>query len=108
MEVGEFVMRVVVKAAEVEEGEPKQVCVPGRGPIAIYLAEGAYFATDDTCSHGDASLSDGLLEGFVIECPFHAGTFDIRDGRAIGYPATEDMKTYAVRREGDDLIVELT
>jgi nitrite reductase/ring-hydroxylating ferredoxin subunit len=100
-------MDIVVKASEVSEDEPKQVCVPGRGPIAIYLAEGGYYATDDTCTHGEASLAEGQLDGFKIECPFHAGFFDIRTGEALGYPVTENVRTYPVTVQGDTLIIQL-
>jgi nitrite reductase/ring-hydroxylating ferredoxin subunit len=100
-------MRIAIDPAEVTDGEPKQICIPGRGPIAVYMVDGAYFATDDTCTHGDASLADGLQEGFVIECPFHSGTFDIRTGKALTSPVSEDVRAYEVTQEGGKLIVHL-
>lgn len=100
-------VRIAIDPADVVEGEPKQLCVVGRGPIAIYKVDGEYFATEDTCTHGDASLADGLQEGFVIECPFHSGTFDIRTGKALTSPVSEDLRTYRVTLEGGELIVYL-
>jgi nitrite reductase/ring-hydroxylating ferredoxin subunit len=68
---------------------------------------GKFFVTDDTCTHGQASLCDGFLEGTVVECPFHAGTFEVSTGEALSYPATDPVKTYAVRIDGDDVVVDL-
>jgi nitrite reductase/ring-hydroxylating ferredoxin subunit len=76
-------------------------------PLALYEVGGACFVTLDRCTHAAARLSDGYLEGFLIECPLHQGLFDIRTGEAKGPPCTEPVRTFAVRREGDDLLVSL-
>ena len=49
-------------------------------PLAVFNAGGELFAIDDTCTHQDASLSDGWLEGCLIGCPLHASSFDLRSG----------------------------
>ncbi len=54
--------------------------------LAVYQVEGEFFVTDDHCTHGPGSLSEGLLDGHIIECDFHGGKFDIRDG-AVAAPA---------------------
>jgi len=89
-------MEVRCDAAEVPEGHSKQIIVEGRAPIAIYRVEGNFYATDDICTHGEASLCDGWLEGAIVECPFHAGKFDVRTGEAIEYPAVIPLRTYPV------------
>jgi nitrite reductase/ring-hydroxylating ferredoxin subunit len=76
-------------------------------PLAVYEVSGACFVTSDLCTHAQASLSEGYLEGFLIECPLHQGLFDVRTGEAKGPPCTEPLRTYAVRREGEDLLVNL-
>jgi len=76
-------------------------------PIAVYEVGGACFVTLDRCTHADARLSEGYLEGFLIECPVHQGVFDIRTGEAMRPPCTEPVRTLAVRREGEDLLVSL-
>lgn len=68
--------------------------------IAIYLVQGEVFATDNVCTHGQADLCDGFLEGHEIECPFHQGRFDVRTGQAVAAPATEALATYPARRQG--------
>ncbi len=75
--------------------------------LALYKVEGAVFATDNICTHGHARLCDGFLEGHEIECPLHQGKFDIRDGRALCAPLSEDIKTYPVKIEGNRVFVAL-
>jgi|TARA_R110002020_G_scaffold29728_8_gene93790 nitrite reductase/ring-hydroxylating ferredoxin subunit len=79
-----------------------QVNVPGREPLAVYNLDGEYFVTADTCTHGEASLSDGeLLSDGTIECPFHGGSFDVRSGRPCKYPCSIAIATYEVEiRDG--------
>jgi len=67
--------------------------------IAFYEVEGEVFATDNTCTHGAARLSDGFLEGREIECPLHQGRFDVCTGKAQCAPLTDDIKTYPVKIE---------
>jgi naphthalene 1,2-dioxygenase ferredoxin component len=76
--------------------------------IALYGVESTYYATLDQCTHGQARLSDGYLEGFLIECPLHQGLFDIRTGEVKGPPCTKPLPTLAVRRDGEDLLVDLS
>ncbi|WP_343590548.1 non-heme iron oxygenase ferredoxin subunit [Paracidovorax wautersii] len=74
------------------------VTVAGRD-VALYTVEGEVFATDNLCTHGNARLCDGFLEGHEIECPLHQGRFDVRDGRALCAPLTEALRSYPVRIE---------
>ena len=76
-------------------------------PLAVYEVSGVCFVTLDRCTHARARLSEGYLEGFLIECPLHQGLFDIRTGEAKGLPCTEPLRTFEVRREGEDLLVSL-
>jgi len=66
-------------------------------PIAVYWVDGQFFATTDQCSHGQASLSEGYLEGPVIECPLHQGQFDVRTGEPLRAPCTVAIRCYPVR-----------
>jgi naphthalene 1,2-dioxygenase system ferredoxin subunit len=81
---------------DLAEGEPLGAEVAGRS-IALYDIDGNLFATDNICTHAYARLSDGWLDGEVIECPLHAARFDVRTGKVLDPPATEDLKTYPVR-----------
>ena len=75
--------------------------------IALYQVDGEIFATDNICTHGNARLCDGFLEGHEIECPLHQGKFDIRNGKAMCAPLTEDIRTYPVKIEGGRVFVEI-
>lgn len=82
------------------------VDVAGRD-IAIYTVDDTTYATDNRCTHGDAQLCVGFLEGFEIECPLHQGKFDIRTGQATCEPATEPLRTYPIRIDGGRVFVKL-
>jgi naphthalene 1,2-dioxygenase system ferredoxin subunit len=75
--------------------------------FALYQVDGEIYATDNICTHGNARLCDGFLEGHEIECPLHQGKFDIRNGKAMCAPLTEDVKTYPVKIEGSRVFVEV-
>jgi naphthalene 1,2-dioxygenase system ferredoxin subunit len=75
------------------------VTVAGR-VVAVYASGDAVYATDNVCTHGQARLCDGFLEGHEIECPLHQGKFDIRNGQPTCEPATEPLRSYPVRVEG--------
>ena len=98
-----------VKAADrsaLNDGEVIGVIVNGR-EIALYETDGEIFATDDICTHAYAKLSDGWMEKGEIECPLHAGRFEIKTGKATAPPCIDDIKTYPVRVEGDAIQVKL-
>ncbi len=75
--------------------------------IALYDLDGDICATDDICTHAYAKLSDGWLDNGEIECPLHAGRFDVKTGKATAPPCVDDVKTYAVRIVGDEIQVKL-
>ena len=86
-----------ILASEMEDDSVRQVPVEGRDPVALYRLDGALYATDDVCTHGQAFLSEGDIEDGGIVCPFHEGVFDIRSGEATGPPCVSPIRTYPVR-----------
>jgi 3-phenylpropionate/trans-cinnamate dioxygenase ferredoxin component len=72
------------------------VRVHGDVPIAVFNVDGTLYAIDDTCTHQDASLADGWLEGCQVECPLHAACFDLRTGVPSGPPAKRPVRTHEV------------
>lgn len=101
MSSGELSWVRAARRADLAEGEAIGVEVAGR-QIALYDCDGSLYATDNICTHAYARLSDGWLTGTAIECPLHAARFDVRTGKVLDPPATEDLKTYPVRvRDGD-------
>jgi naphthalene 1,2-dioxygenase ferredoxin component len=80
--------------------------VAGRD-IAFYSVGDDVFATDNTCTHGQARLCDGFLDGHEIECPLHQGKFDVRDGRPTCSPVTQALRSYPVKIEGSRVFVQI-
>ena len=85
--------------------EPRRVCVSGLGPVAVFRTDDGIFALADQCSHGDASLADGWLEGHEIECPAHGGRFDIRTGDFLCWPLNEPVASYPVTVENEKVFL---
>ncbi len=92
-------------ADELGPNEIRQVFIDGRAPIAVYNLDGDFFATDDTCTHGEASLAEGDIEDGEIICPFHMGAFDIRTGEATAPPCVSPIRSYPVRVEDGTVYV---
>ena len=82
-------------------------CDVNGNKIAIYNTPKGFFATDLMCTHEAQSLEDGLVIDCVIECPLHGGRFDVCTGKALSAPVYEDLKTYPVKIEGNDVFVDL-
>jgi 3-phenylpropionate/trans-cinnamate dioxygenase ferredoxin component len=78
-------------------------------PIALYRLNDGYYATEDTCSHAQASLAAGDidLEECTVECPYHASLFDIRTGQVLALPASKPIKTYPVKVVDDEVFVDV-
>jgi nitrite reductase/ring-hydroxylating ferredoxin subunit len=77
-------------------------------PIAIFNVDGELFAIDDTCTHQDASLADGWLDGHTVECPLHASCFDLRTGKPNGPPAKRPLRTYPVLVQDGMIYVQVS
>ena len=73
--------------------------------VAVFNIGGSFFVTDDACTHGPGSLSEGCIEDGVIECDFHNGAFDIRTGEVVAAPCVIPLRTYAVSVIGDSVYI---
>jgi len=84
-------------AEDLPEGEICSATLPDGTDIAVYNVDGAFYATADRCTHGEASLSeDGILDGKEVECSWHFGTFDVTTGEPCAMPCTVPLRTYSV------------
>ena len=95
----------VARTRDIAPGELLRVEVAGR-LVCLANVDGVMYAVDDECTHIGGALSDGELEGCVLTCPVHLARFDVRDGRVLRGPAREDVRTHAVRVEGEDVLIE--
>ncbi len=78
----------------VEPGTGRRVTVGGRA-LAVFNVDGTFHVTDDTCTHGFASLSEGSLRGQVIVCPWHGGAFDLCTGLPAAPPCVDPLTVHA-------------
>ena len=91
---------------QMAEGKPVLLEKGGKS-ICVARVGNEVFAVADTCSHSDASLSEGDVTGFKIECWLHGAEFDLRTGEALIPPAVAPVKTYPVTIDGDSVTVEM-
>ncbi|MEO8134225.1 MAG: non-heme iron oxygenase ferredoxin subunit [Betaproteobacteria bacterium] len=96
-----------VKVAELEGLQPGSMQRVKIGEHRILLANvgGRIHAADDTCTHEDASLSTGSLDGEWVKCPLHGSRFNVRTGQVVDEPAEANLRTYAVRVEDGSICV---
>ena len=89
---------------DVAPGEALKVETAGL-TLAVYNVDGVFYVTDDCCTHGPGSLSEGFLDGEVIECNFHQGCFNVRTGEVVAPPCIVPIKTYPVSLENGTVYI---
>jgi len=94
------------KVSDVEIGGTRKV-ETGDLVLAVYNVDGEIFVTDDHCTHGPGSLSEGILEDDIIECNFHGGQFNVRTGEVVLPPCMEPVKTYKVTVEDGVVFIDV-
>ena len=97
----------VAKTDEIVPGQGKMIEVGDNKKIALFNVEGSFYAIDDTCTHRGGPLSEGVLEGKQVTCPWHGATYDVTTGEVLGPPAPQGVARYNVRVEGSDIEVEV-
>ena len=90
---------------EVEPGQAIRVETAGL-PLAVYNVDGRFYVTDDQCTHGPGLLSEGFLDGEVIECNFHQGCFNVRTGAVVAPPCIVPIKTYPASVENGMVYIQ--
>lgn len=100
---------VAMDEADLPENTMASVTI-GEHEIALYhLSGGDVCATSNICTHGMALLTEGWLdEDGIVECPLHAGCFDVRTGAGQGAPIDEDLKTYPTLLRNGQVLVRLS
>jgi 3-phenylpropionate/trans-cinnamate dioxygenase ferredoxin subunit len=85
-------------------GKPVAIDVNGV-PVCVARVGDEVFAVEDTCTHAEASLSEGEINGTKIECWLHGAEFDLRTGEALTPPATSALKTFKVELNGNQVVI---
>jgi nitrite reductase/ring-hydroxylating ferredoxin subunit len=86
----------VLTLAEIPQGSMQARVLEGREIVICHTREGV-FALDNVCTHAHARMCEGRLRATRLVCPLHGASFDIRDGRVLGPPATVALPTHPVR-----------
>jgi len=94
------------KVEDVGVGEVRKIEAGGL-TLAVYNLDGAFYVTDDACTHGPGSLSEGFVDGDTIECNFHQGVFNIRTGECVRPPCMIPVRTYRTVVEHGLVYVEV-
>ncbi len=93
------------KTADLAPGTSKLVEVADL-TLAVFNIEGQFYVTQNLCTHGPGSMSEGFIEGDVIECDFHGGKFHIPTGKPVAPPCTEGLKTWAVEIVNGEVCID--
>ena len=96
---------VLCSAADVAPGSAIKVEEAGL-ELAVFNVDGTFYVTDDHCTHGPGSLSEGFLDGEIIECNFHQGQFNVRTGEVVLPPCIDPVKTYPASVRDGKVIIE--
>jgi nitrite reductase (NADH) small subunit/3-phenylpropionate/trans-cinnamate dioxygenase ferredoxin subunit len=96
----------VAETGEVAPGTGKVVEAEGIS-LALFNVAGTFHALDNTCPHEGGPLGEGELAGEVVICPWHNTAFKVTTGEALGPLTDEGMRTFPVKVQGDDVLVEL-
>lgn len=92
----------VARLADLAEGKVHVYPLPSGRRLALLRRQGEVFAFSDHCTHEEASLAEGFLDGYAVECPRHGSSFDVRTGKVLSLPAERDLPIYPVQvREGE-------
>ena len=102
-------MSKLVKIAETKElapGTGKVVAAEGHS-LALFNVAGTFYAIDNTCTHMGGPLGEGELAGEVVTCPWHGAQFNVKTGEVLAPPAPTGVRSYPVKVQGNDVLVEL-
>ncbi|HEX9094686.1 MAG TPA: DUF2231 domain-containing protein [Candidatus Dormibacteraeota bacterium] len=77
----------------------------GDTPILLYKRGDTICAISETCSHAGGPLSEGELDGNLVQCPWHASRFDVCTGQVRGGPATISQVRYETRIQNGQIEV---
>jgi nitrite reductase/ring-hydroxylating ferredoxin subunit len=102
----ESIVRVCAQA-DVAPGSVQAFEV-GAKRLAVYNLAGTFYVTDDECTHAAASLADGMIDGDVIECCMHMGSFHIPTGKVVEPPCEVPLRTYQVVLKDDGVFADLS
>ena len=102
-------MTKTVKVAQTSDLAPgaSKVVQADDHSIALFNVEGAFYAIDNACTHRGGSLGEGALSGDTVECPLHGAHFNVKTGAVTNPPARAGVRSFPIKIEGTDVLVEV-
>jgi nitrite reductase/ring-hydroxylating ferredoxin subunit len=95
----------VAQRGEIKENSGKELYINGTR-IALFYANGKYYAIEALCRHQDGSLAPGKIDGEVVECPLHSWHYNIRTGELLDYLEGVKLMRYNVDVRGNDIYID--
>ncbi len=103
----------ITQTTELSEGNKKKISLEDKEILLVNI-ENTYYAIDNKCPHMGGSLYDGTLEGSNVVCPRHGSIFDVKTGKNIQGAKiafvkikVNDVQSYPVKVEGNDILIEM-
>lgn len=96
----------VAQTGEIKENGGKEVNINGTR-IALFYANGRYYALEALCRHQDKPIAPGKVDGEVVECPWHSWHYNIKTGELLDYMEGVKLDTYRVDVKGSDIFLDL-
>jgi nitrite reductase/ring-hydroxylating ferredoxin subunit len=93
--------------AELEDLEGGKLVEAAEQSIAVFNVGGRYYAIESTCPHRGGPLTEGMVTGEEVICPWHGSRFNVKTGSVLTPPAPRGVKSYDVRVNGDDIEIDL-
>ncbi|WP_040284531.1 Rieske (2Fe-2S) protein [Tessaracoccus massiliensis] len=100
-------LQAVCKVSDLEADKPFPVDIDDDLSVAIVLHGEKVYAIEDECSHGKVALSEGDVVDDTIECYLHGSVFSLETGRPLNLPATEPVRVFECRIDGDDVLIDV-
>lgn len=90
----------VLAETELPEGRMERAEAKGVDVLLVRRG-GEIHALAHNCSHMGGPLSEGRLEGEIVQCPWHGSRFSVKDGSVVDGPATFPQPCFETRvRDG--------
>ena len=96
----------VAASDQLDPDFPLGVEIDGK-PVGLYLVDGVVKAIEDVCPHADALLSQGFVEGGVVECPLHGARFEIATGKCLNEIGERDLACYPAKIENGRVVIQI-
>jgi 3-phenylpropionate/trans-cinnamate dioxygenase ferredoxin subunit len=96
----------IARTEDVPSGRGLAVDIDGLR-IAVFNVDGRFYAINDTCTHAEASLAEGDVDGTTVECALHGARFDLVTGEVLAPPAERPVTAYKVHVQDGEIQIEL-